>query len=345
MKINSCFFLFFLGCFFFLTGCEAEKPVLLSGKTMGTTWHLIVMGKNTPDNLSQLIEKRLEEINQSMSMFQKGSELSEFNNKVGGNEKFCVSNDFIFVYRISKHLYQLTGGAWDGTIGPLVNLWGFGNEKGSVLVADKKRIEEKLKIVGFNKIKLTGGNCLVKEEAELVLDFGSIAKGYGVDAVADLLKKNGINNFLLEIGGEVYASGTKLGKNWRVGIKTPEFVSAPGKIFNAIELKNMAIATSGDYRNFREIDGVLYSHVISPKTGMPVNNKVASVSVLAENTTFADGLATAIMVMGQTKGLELVNSLVGIECLIVVRNAEDGFTTHFSTGWGLSQVTNDQFRW
>lgn len=332
MNVNGIIILLFLTLACCVSGCNAENQVLLSGKTMGTTWRIVIASddKQIPDNLKAQITARLDEINWSMSLFNEESELSHFNESV---DKICVSDDFISVYQVARNLYRLTDGAWDGTIGPLVNLWGFGNIQGKFTVPSKKMIQQRLKDTGFNKIKLIEGQCLLKDKAEVILDLGSVAKGYGVDAVAGLLRKQGINNFLVEIGGEVYASGRKSGKKWRVGIKTPEFVLMSDKIFNAVEIENMAIATSGDYRNFREADGRLYSHIIHPVTGMPVRNQVASVSVLADNTAFADGLATALMVMGATEGLKLVNTLTGVECLIIVRAANDKFNTHTSLGW------------
>lgn len=316
-------------------GCNAENQAVLSGKTMGTTWRIVIAPgeQKIPDTLKAKVVKRLGEINRSMSLFDKNSELSRFNGIVNGGEKLCVSEDFISVYRVAGTLYELTDGAWDGTVGPLVNLWGFGSSQRAPSVPTKEAIQAALTITGFDKIKRVGDHCLVKETTGLVLDFGSVAKGYGVDAVSRLFQGEGFKNFLVEIGGEVYASGTKSGKQWTVGIKAPEMLIASEKIYNTTELENMAIATSGDYRNFREIDGQLYSHIIHPATGKPLTNKIASVSVTAKTATFADGLATALMVMGVTNGLKLVESLADVESLIIVRTMQGRFIAHPSSGW------------
>ena len=320
---------------FCASGCNAEKQVVLSGKTMGTTWRVVISSseKDVPADIKKDIIQKLKDVNKSMSLFDDDSELSRFNRSVAIKDRFCGSDEFISLCKAGKKLYDLTSGAWDGTIGPLVNLWGFGNVKKEVYVPSDIKIKEKLRSTGFNHIRFTDKHCLVKDIPGIVLDLGSIAKGYGVDELADLLRKNGINNFLVEIGGEIYASGNKSKKRWKVGVKTPEFLPQSIKIYKAVELENMAIATSGDYRNYREFDGKFYSHIISPSTGYPVKNKVASVSVIAENTAFADGLATAVMVMGVTEGLQLVNSLKDVECFIITREGNGKYLAHTSGGW------------
>ena len=317
------------------SGCSTAKPVMMSGKTMGTSWHIVIAEQNgvLPENLKSQIELRLDEINGSMSLFKKESELSHFNQTLKKGQKVCVSDDFITVYNIAKQLYTDTEGAWDGTAGPLVNLWGFGNRNVEKAVPDPEKIKSALKNVGFDKISLVDNRCLVKENPDIILDLGSIAKGFGVDAVSFFLKQRDINNFLVEIGGEVYTAGTKFGEKWKVGVKTPELSLMSQKIFNSIELKDRAIATSGDYNNFREIDGVRYSHIINPATGWPVKNSVASVSVLAGNTTLADGLATALMVMGVEKGIALVDSMDGVDCLIIKRMDGGLFKPYMSYGF------------
>ncbi len=317
-----------------VAGCRTAKPALLSGKTMGTTWHIVIAeDKKLPPNLKSIIGLRLDEVNSSMSLFKKESELSHFNQTLKTGEKVCVSDDFITVFKVAASLFHKTNGAWDGTAGPLINLWGFGNRAVEKAVPDKAVIDGILKVVGFDKIILVDDRCLVKKHPEIILDLGSIAKGFGVDSVSALLRNHNINNFLVEIGGEVYVSGLKFGKKWKIGIKTPELKLMSKKIFNTIELADKAVATSGDYNNFREIDGVLYSHIINPETGWPVRNDVASVSVLAGNTALADGLATALMVMGAEKGIKLIESMDGVECLIIERGKDGLFVPHMSFGF------------
>lgn len=312
---------------------------------MGTTWRVVIASCSKKESavLRQEIVRKLEAVNKSMSLFDAESELSRFNTYTGENERFCVSDEFIALLKTAKQLYDLTDGAWDGTVGPLVNLWGFGNTEREVTLPSAFMIKDTLRYIGFNHIAFFEKNCLVKNVKGIVLDFGSIAKGFGVDAITGLLKIKGFNDFLVEIGGEVYASGTKSGRIWKVGIKTPELIKHSTTIFKAIELKNRAIATSGDYRNYREIDGEIYSHIINPLTGYPVKNRVASVSVIAGNTAFADGLATAIMVMGKSKGIQLVNTMKNVECLIITREDGGSYLTSVSNGWNHYSPYKESF--
>jgi FAD:protein FMN transferase len=324
-----------LACLLMLvcSGCR-KKPYILSGQTMGTTYHITVFSDQNPESkgIPALIEERLAEVNRSMSLFDVQSELSRLNRAESG-EPVCVSEDFIRVFQTGKTLYHLTGGAWDGSISPLVNLWGFGpGPKGEHIPTDND-IQTVLDHTGYDRVVLENDSCLVKDDKRLALDFGSIAKGYAVDVVSDLLKANGFENTLVEIGGEVRASGSKNEKPWVVGINTPSPDAEANQVLLAIELRDRVIATSGDYRNFRKEGKKSYTHVIDPKTGRPVDNHVASVSVLSESTTFADGLATALMVMGADKGLDLVNRLDGVECLYILRSDTGVFSREPSSGW------------
>jgi thiamine biosynthesis lipoprotein len=161
----------------------------------------------------------------------------------------------------------------------------------------------------------------------------SIAKGVAVGQIARLIAADGFKNYLVEIGGEIYAAGVRTdGGKWRVGINMPRKDAAINEVYKAASISNQAFATSGDYRNFFELDGVRYSHVIDPRTGYPVSNGVVSVSIIAADCTLADGLATAVMVMGADKGIELVNRLPNVECFIVVQKADRSLLDFHSTG-------------
>jgi thiamine biosynthesis lipoprotein len=315
-------------------GYVAKREILIVGETMGTTFHVKVNTgwyKST-GTLHEKIETRLNEINQSMSVFRKDSELSRFNQFKAVGEKFPVSEDFYRVMVLAAKIHEWTGHAWDGTVMPLVNLWGFGSHGTTNTLPDPKALADARRSVGFHHISVGKDRSLIKNLEKVTLDLASIAKGYGVDAVSQLLRENGFSNFLVEIGGEVFAAGVrKDGKPWRVGINRPEKDSASTEVYRSLPLREQALATSGDYRNFFEIDGVRYSHVIDPATGYPVVTGVVSASVIADNCTIADGLATAIMVMGHEKSLELINRLPGIDCFIVVREADGTFTDHASS--------------
>jgi len=320
----------------FFSGCGGQKEMLLSGKTMGTTYHITVVAGyfKHPKDLKAKIDKRLKDINKSMSTYRKDSEISRFNALGHTGQKFFVSGDFGQVMTTAKTIYELSGGAWDGTVKPLVNLWGFGNTKNKHRIPEKTEIQARLANVGFNHIEIASDRYLVKHKAAVSLDLASIAKGYAVDQIAALIRKNGIENFLVEIGGEVLTGGVrKDGNPWKIGINQPQKNTPVDLVYKVINLQGKAFATSGDYRIYFEIDGRRFSHIIDPRTGYPVTNGVVSTSIVADNCTFADGLATAILVLGHKKGLELVNRLDGVECLIVQQRKDGALSNHYSKGF------------
>jgi thiamine biosynthesis lipoprotein len=317
------------------TGFNTKQEVTLSGRTMGTTYHIkaVVSGKMSADALGLAVTNRLSEINGSMSVYDDQSDISRFN-RAGKGVLVPVSPDLLRVFTVGERIHDLSAGAWDATVGPLVNLWGFGPAKAPDRLPGDAEVEQALSRVGFGAISRQGDEGLVKTRDGLFLDFGSIAKGYGVDAVARLLREKKIRHFLVEIGGEVYGEGHRMdGKPWRVGINTPQRGAAVGDLFQVRTLKGQALATSGDYRNYLEVDGRIWTHVIDPRTGRPVENGVTSASVLADSAVFADGLATALMVMGPEKGLPLVNRLPGVACLLIVRKPDGTLDLFASDTW------------
>jgi thiamine biosynthesis lipoprotein len=314
-------------------GCTGRRETVFAGRTMGTTYSVkLVTGYLQPvSGLQSQIDKRLDDINQSMSTYRDDSEISRFNRLTAAGEKFRVSPDFMRVMQMAQKVFTITDGAWDGTVKPLVDLWGFGTEGKKTVPPPPAVVRQRLQAVGFDAIQILGDRFLVKRSATVNLDLASIAKGYGVDQIAALLRDSGIENFLVEIGGEVYAAGhRKDGLPWRVGINTPRKEATLDQVYKVVNLTNGAMATSGDYRNFFEIDKKRYSHVIDPRSGYPVANGVVSASVLSADCTFADGLATALIVMGPDKGIELVNRLEGVDCLIVVMQAGGTLIDHYS---------------
>ncbi len=321
-----------------LTGCGAEKEVVFDGTTMGTTYQVkIVAGyfKNT-SGLKEKIDGRLQAINQSMSTYIPDSEISRFNAMQDTREKLAVSNDFLEVMLAARDIYEKTGGAWDGTIKPLLNLWGFGSTRQTHQVPDEVEIKKQMGWVGFDHINIFPEGYLQKKKKTLTLDLASIAKGYAVDQVSDLLQTAGMENFLVEIGGEVFASGyRKDGQPWCVGINQPSASASTTDVYRAVPLLNRAMATSGDYRNFFEADGKRFSHLIDPRTGYPVDNRVVSVSIVADTCMFADGLATAIMVMGREHGMALINSLKDVEGLLIVRETGDTYAHYMSEAFSI----------
>jgi thiamine biosynthesis lipoprotein len=305
---------------------------------MGTTYHVTVVAPAEPRGLAARIDARLDTINRVFSTYVEDSELNLFSRFDRAGEPFPASADFLAVMRVSARVHDLSGGAWDGTVRPLVDLWGFGPARPRREPPPPAAIDGLLPRVGFDAIEIRPG-ALVKRQAGVALDLSSIAKGFGVDAVAALLRAEGFRDVLVEIGGEVVGAGGKPdGGPWRVGINRPRSEAAPDEIDRVAELRDAALATSGDYRVFFESDGTRYSHVLDPRTGRPVSNGVVSVSVLAPDCTLADGLATAVMVMGKDEGLALLERLPDVEGLVVVGAADGRLLDHATSGFRSEPV-------
>lgn len=317
-------------------GCDARREQLIEGRTMGTTYHVkVVTGRlGSVKGLKERIELRLDEINRSMSPYLPESEISRFNRFEETGVEFPVSTDFHQVMKAAARIHALSEGAWDGTVNPLVDVWGFGRAGRGQEAPPAETIAALIAEVGFDAIEIRNGGALVKRRASVTLDLSSIAKGFGVDRVAEVVRGFGFTDFLVEIGGETYAAGRRRdGQPWRVGISTPKPDAPPADIYAIVALKDRALATSGDYRNYFVKDGVRYSHIIDPRTGYPVSNRVVSASVLGPDCTLADGLATAVLVMGAEKGLALIDRLDGVEGLIVVERPDGRLEEHSSRGF------------
>jgi len=334
--------IFVLVILFLPATSDAKREHLIEGRTMGTTYHITVVADDFKGvaGLKEKIDARLQDINRVFSTYFEDSEISRFNamNKVG--EKFRISDDFIQVMKAGRKIHELSEGAWDGTVSPLVDLWGFGPTQRQTQKPTEAEIKSLMQNIGFDYIRIEEPHFLVKNLAMVTLDLNSIAKGFAVDQVSSLIAAAGHKDYLVEIGGEVYAFGVRPdGKNWRVGINRPQKDAAFNEVYKVVSLHNQAFATSGDYRNFFEIDGVRYSHVIDPLTGHPVTNGVVSVSIIADTGTLADGLATAIMVMGAAKGIQLVNRLENVECLIVIEKSDGRLVDFYSKGFQTDNLT------
>ncbi|ABW69036.1 ApbE family lipoprotein [Desulfosudis oleivorans Hxd3] len=317
-------------------GCDGSRHKTFSGKTMGTEYHVTVvtgmLSRTAP--LQKKVEARLAHINAGMSTYMDTSEISRFNNEIGQDQPFAVSKDFLRVAAEGMALFRLTDGAWDGSVWPLMILWGFDRPEQQRFVPDSAEIDQVLTCVGYDSLQIDEANRLVKKTPCLFLDFASIAKGYGVDVVAEVLREAGVDNFIVEVGGEVYAAGVReTGDPWRIGINTPEPGAPVDRVRQVVALSDRAMATSGDYRNYFVIDDRTYSHVLDPRTGYPVANGVVSATVVADTCTFADGLATALMVMGAEPGTALVNTLENVESCITVRRTDGTYEDFWSTGF------------
>ena len=301
-----------IGLTFFISACSktAPKIVEIQGKTMGTYYQVKYVLDPKLQNNEALsapavqinIDERLELVNDLMSTYRPNSELSRFNK---AEKSLQVSDAMLDVVNAALMINKQSGGAYDVTVGPLVNLWGFGPDKHPDKVPTQAVIDEKMAVVGSQYLSIDGDK-LIKSIPSLYVDLSSIAKGYGVDFIAEYLQEIGINNYLVDIGGELRVHGVKPGnENWVVAIERPV---AGQNVQRVIEVGDNGIATSGDYRNYFESDGIRYSHTIDPKTGKPITHKLASVTVINKSCMLADGYATAITVLGPEAGLEFAKN-------------------------------------
>lgn len=301
-------FLIIVTCAFLLSACfpsndKAQQELLLQGKTMGTTYSIKVV---VPENFSKSkdmqkgIDQLLIQLNDEMSTYIESSELSKFNRSTN-LEPISASKGLTRVLKEAIRLGQLSNGKLDVTVGPLVNLWGFGPEYRPETVPTDAELNETRKKIGLSNLVLEG-NQLSKKIPNLYIDLSTIAKGYGVDIVAEYLEQQGYVNYLVEIGGEMRLKGFKrTGELWHVAIEKP--VTNERAMHQLIIPKDNAVATSGDYRNYYEVDGKRFSHIIDPDTGKPIDHKMVSVTVIHPSSMTADGLSTAMMVMGPEKAL------------------------------------------
>ena len=320
------FFVVFLYSYFACSGTlRSSELMLITGQTMGTIYQVkivqvdsIRIDKNIFQN--EIIEI-LKKVNSQMSTYIEDSEISLFN-KYNNTDWYSISDDFAFVLEKALEISKQSSGTFDITVGKLVNIWGFGSELKEHTVPDNDQVAALKAITGYQHLEVRLDPPSVKKEIpELYIDLSAIAKGFGVDKVAEYLNSKNVNNYLVEIGGEVRASGNnQKNESWKVGIEYPDSSSG---IYEVISLGSYSIATSGDYHNYFEKNGIRYSHTIDPRTGMPISHKLASVTVLHKSCTLADAYATAINVLGPESGISFALEHE-LPAYLIVRE-EDGF--------------------
>ncbi len=280
------------------------------------------------------ISRKLKQLEQQFSIFNKDSEVNRFALHPP-DQPFALTADMCRIFQTAVSVAALSGGAFDPGIRPLVELWGFGSDgtKSAEDIPDNTTISTTLAATGLGHISLdldAVPPTITAAGRQAWLDFGGIAKGYGVDAVCTLLNHYGFTDYLVEIGGECRASGqNRNGHCWNVGITRPDTNASRERIYQMLCLHNMAVATSGDYRNTQTNSGKTYAHIIAPQTGAPITGQVAGATVIAPECAFADALATALMVMDVKKSLKLVDRLDEVECLLISRakNSLQGFAS------------------
>ena len=280
----------------------------ISGKAFGTYYNIKIRTKEKNRELPLKIKKELDNINMEMSVFEPKSEINRIN-ALSAQQKIDISRHMSELLIASQKIHQSTYGYFDPTVAPLVELWGFGTAKQNT-TPSSEQIKNVLQHIGLNKIHLSNNNrTLSKSKDNVTLNLSAIAKGYAVDRLASLLHQEGYKNFVIEIGGEVYTAGTKSENipGWNIGIAQP--IRENYNVDNAaiIRLSDMAVATSGDYKNYYYKDNKRYSHTISPHTGYPVAHNLASVTVFDKSCMIADAIATGMMAMGENKALYYAN--------------------------------------
>lgn len=309
----------------FLTGCSDDIALSgpqidrIQGYTMGTVYNISWVHQPNISNgtLKNEVDAALKLVNQQMSTYQADSELSRLNQTVPP-VTLSVSPPLAAIIQQSLDLHDFTNGYFDISVGPIVNLWGFGPEEMKTKAPSDEAIKAAKARVGLDAVKVLESQII--KRADRYLDLSAIAKGYGVDVIADLLEANNIEHYLVEIGGEIRVAGEKAeGLPWKIAIETPDTIERQG--MKALEMKTGALATSGDYRNYFEVDGQRFSHTIDPFTARPITHKLASVTVLDKTSARADALATAMLVMGEKRAVQFAEAK-GIAAYFIVRDGE-----------------------
>jgi len=311
--------------------CQVKGPsiyIKLAGPTQGTAYHISYESFDSIHYQNE-IDSLLRQFDLSLSTYDTASIISKINRD---EQDVDLDHFFISCFNAAKEIYGISGGSFDITIAPVVNAWGFGFT--DRMEVDSNLIDSLLQFVGMDKIHISD-NRIVKEMPGIMMDVNAIAQGYAADVVAEFLENKGIENYLVEIGGEVTAKGfNDRNQYWRVGIDKPiDGLQIPGVQMEAIiSLKNRSLATSGNYRRFYVKDGIKYSHTIDPCTGYPVDHNLLSATVLADDCMSADAYATAFMVMGLEKSIELLKGRDDLEVYFIYSDGTDGYKTYCSPG-------------
>ncbi len=327
-------------CLLLITGCgnPQNQPVEFTGPTMGSTFTVTI--PVLPDAVSRpelevQIDQILDEINQTMSTYIPESELSRINTS-SSTDWISISAQLYEVLAAAQHVSQISNGAFDITVGALVNLWGFGPEPGNQHIPDTRTISDAMQWIGYQYIELQAFPAAVKKRhARTYIDLSGIASGYAADRIADLLDNREIKHYLVDISGEIRSRGrNKLDQIWRIGIEKP--LIDRRSVQTIIALDNTGMTTAGDYRNFFVHDGKRYSHTIDPATGWPVSHNLASVTVLDDSAMIADALDTALMVMGPERGYQFAEQ-ENIAALFILADG-DNFIQKYTKPFASSLI-------
>jgi len=325
-----------------LASCRAESEtvslVAIEGRTMGTVYSvkIPVTGETSPHEVKEAIDAVLAEVNRQMSTYIPDSEISRLN-QASADQWFEISPEFYEVLKLSREISEASSGAFDVTVGPVVNLWRFGPDKSRTEPPSEEELTAARQLIGYQQLELRSDSPAVKKsQAEIYVDLSAVAKGFGADEIARKLDELGFDAYLVEIGGEVVAKGIKPnGDPWRIGVEKPS--EGARELQAVVPLRDIALATSGDYRNFHVYDGKRYSHTIDPTTAKPVTHDLASVSVLAGTCAEADAWATALLVLGPSQGYNLAKQLE-LAVLFQERSPEGTIRVQATPAWKRHQA-------
>ena len=332
-KVTFCFLLSAF-CFLLYSCGSQEKVHQITGSGLGTYYHVLYTGKENPDIL-RVVDSLIRDFSSQFSIFDTNSLVAQLNM----NHNLPLTPDFITVFETSQKVSEITDGAFDITVGPLVNLWGFGADREKR--ASAELVDSIKKKVGYRKVKIENG-LLYKENDAISLNFNAISKGYCVDKLAEMMKAKGYPNFMVEVGGEIRTSGRKNGKPWNIGIQIPTTTADGALEANYIFFADdKSIATSGNYRNYKEENGIRYAHTIDPRSGYPEQSAVLSVTVLSDECMVADAFATAFMVLGIEESMKIIEKERYLEALFIY-NENGMLKTQKSAGFPNSQGVSDE---
>ncbi|MCK5829727.1 MAG: FAD:protein FMN transferase [Methylococcales bacterium] len=323
---------------FLLLACQqqiekSQYPLHYSDAIFGTSFTIkasLIPESVNSNSVKKQIKQLLDGLNGQMSTYQQDSALSLINQNIS-SEWITVSESLYEVLKQANNISELSNGAFDITVGPLVNLWGFGPDGLSYTAPTDEKIKKTLVNTGFKYLLFNDEKKQIKKEViSLYLDLSAIAKGYAVDRVGLLLEANGIENYMVEIGGELRLKGLNINKKpWRIAVEKP--TTDKRMIQKVLPLTDISLATSGDYRNFFEVEDIRFSHTIDPRSGKPITHKLASITILSDTTMKADALATALMVLGAEQGYQLAEK-ENIAALFIIKT-EDGFVEKVSSSF------------
>ncbi len=311
-----------------LSGCTGNTNTFQSetGFIFGTVYNVKYQH---PESLKDDITRELQLFDGSLSMFNDTSTIS----RVNRNEDIRTDTLFSNVIRRSLEISQATDGCFDITVAPLVNIWGFGFKQD--VEPDSATIDSLMQMVGYDKIQLTPDGRVLKQDPRTMLDCSAIAKGYAVDIIASLLRRKGISNYMVDIGGEVDVAGHNPdGEVWHIGINKPQddSLSVNSELQTILAVSGVGIATSGNYRNFYYKGGRKYAHTIDPHTGYPVQHSILSATVIASDCMSADAYATSFMVMGLDKAREFLSRHSGIDAYLIYSGDNGEYEVYMSDG-------------